>query len=186
MRTGYKCLSLMRASAAVKRQSIGVFAWLRSSCQTATRFWTSARRGCDLRGTGEPRPPIQFRPYSTNSRAWEYNGFPIAALGYVVVMHIGLDQILRFALVLLVASVPVALPATFTLTAPLGAQELTRSGKPGHPPLSGHFSSSDKPFMRGEQPDVSSNVSVDVDSAQRSVHEVAETWKTPTQVWTKV
>src|SRR5258708_4894355 len=33
---------------------------------------------------------------------------------------------------------------------------------------------------------VSSNVSVDVDSAQRSVHEVAETWKTPTQAWTKI
>ena len=30
---------------------------------------------------------------------------------------------------------------------------------------------------------VSSNVSVDVDSAQRSIHVVAETWKTPTQAW---
>jgi hypothetical protein len=32
---------------------------------------------------------------------------------------------------------------------------------------------------------VSSNVSVDVDSAQRSVHEAAETWKSPMQSWTK-
>ena len=32
---------------------------------------------------------------------------------------------------------------------------------------------------------VSSNVSVDVDSAQRSVHAAAETWKPPTQAWTK-
>jgi hypothetical protein len=39
--------------------------------------------------------------------------------------------------------------------------------------------------MSGKQPDVSSNVSVDVDSAQRSVQEVAEMWKTPTQVWTQ-
>ena len=30
--------------------------------------------------------------------------------------------------------------------------------------------------MSGEQPDVSSNVSVDVDSAQRSLQEVAEMW----------
>ena len=32
---------------------------------------------------------------------------------------------------------------------------------------------------------VSSNVSVDVESAQRSVHEAAETWIAPTQAWTK-
>jgi H+-transporting ATPase len=52
----------------------------------------------------------------------------VAVLGYAVVMHISLDQILPSALVLLIASVPVALPATFTLTTPLGAQELARSG----------------------------------------------------------
>jgi H+-transporting ATPase len=42
--------------------------------------------------------------------------------------HISLDQILPFALVLLIASVPVALPATFILTTSLGAQKLARSG----------------------------------------------------------
>lgn len=52
----------------------------------------------------------------------------IAVLGYAVVMHISFAEILPFALVLLIASVPVALPATFTLTTSLGAQELAHSG----------------------------------------------------------
>ena len=40
-------------------------------------------------------------------------------------------------------------------------------------------------LSRSFEPCVSSNVSIDVDSARRSVHDVAETWKTPTQAWTK-
>ena len=50
-----------------------------------------------------------------------------------------------------------------------------------------HISSFRKPLNNGELPEshVSSNVSVDVDSAQRSVHAAAETWKPPTQAWTK-
>ena len=52
----------------------------------------------------------------------------VVFLGYVVVMHISLDQILPFARELLIASVPVALPATFTLTTSLGSQKLARSG----------------------------------------------------------
>jgi H+-transporting ATPase len=47
----------------------------------------------------------------------------VAVLGSVAVMHISLDQILPFALLLLIASVPVALPAAFTLTTFLGAQK---------------------------------------------------------------
>ncbi len=52
----------------------------------------------------------------------------VGVLGYALVMRISLAEILPFALVLLIASVPVALPATFTLTTSLGAQELARSG----------------------------------------------------------
>jgi len=52
----------------------------------------------------------------------------VVFLGYVVVMHISLDQILPFARELLIASVPVALPATFILTTSLGAQKLAKSG----------------------------------------------------------
>ena len=39
-----------------------------------------------------------------------------AVLGYALIMHISLDQNLPFARVLLIALVPMALPATFTLT----------------------------------------------------------------------
>lgn len=42
--------------------------------------------------------------------------------------HLPLADVLPFALILLVASVPVALPATFTLATALGAIEMARSG----------------------------------------------------------
>lgn len=49
-------------------------------------------------------------------------------LGYAIWAKVPLTEILPFALILLVASVPVALPATFTLATALGAQELARQG----------------------------------------------------------
>ncbi|MDE2301835.1 MAG: plasma-membrane proton-efflux P-type ATPase [Sphingomonadales bacterium] len=51
-----------------------------------------------------------------------------ALLVYAAVAHLPLRDVLPFALILLVASVPVALPATFTLATALGAAELARSG----------------------------------------------------------
>jgi H+-transporting ATPase len=51
-----------------------------------------------------------------------------AVLAYALLTHIPLGDILPFALVLLIASVPVALPATFTLATALGAGELARRG----------------------------------------------------------
>lgn len=47
---------------------------------------------------------------------------------YAVLSQIAWSEILPFALILLVASVPVALPATFTLTTAMGAAELARKG----------------------------------------------------------
>lgn len=47
---------------------------------------------------------------------------------YAVEAELPLREVLPFALILLVASVPVALPATFTLATALGAAELARSG----------------------------------------------------------
>jgi H+-transporting ATPase len=47
---------------------------------------------------------------------------------YALFSHIGWPIILPFALIILVASVPVALPATFTLATALGAAELARNG----------------------------------------------------------
>jgi len=49
-------------------------------------------------------------------------------LGYTWITHQSLLHILPFTLILLVASVPVALPATFTIATALGAKELTHQG----------------------------------------------------------
>ena len=51
-----------------------------------------------------------------------------AVLIYALVAAVPLGEILPFALILLVASVPVALPATFTVATALGALELARQG----------------------------------------------------------
>ena len=51
-----------------------------------------------------------------------------ALLVYAAWADLPLRDVLPFALILLVASVPVALPATFTLATALGAAELARSG----------------------------------------------------------
>ena len=47
---------------------------------------------------------------------------------YARLAHLPMTEMLPFALILLVASVPVALPATFTLATALGAMELAGSG----------------------------------------------------------
>jgi H+-transporting ATPase len=49
-------------------------------------------------------------------------------LGYALYAQIAWHQILPFALIILIASVPVALPATFTLATTLGAAELAKQG----------------------------------------------------------
>jgi len=52
----------------------------------------------------------------------------VAILVYAVVGNIPLAEIIPFALILLVASVPVALPATYTLASALGSLELAKRG----------------------------------------------------------
>jgi H+-transporting ATPase len=49
-------------------------------------------------------------------------------IGYALFARIAWHQILPFALIILVASVPVALPATFTLATALGAANLAKQG----------------------------------------------------------
>lgn len=49
-------------------------------------------------------------------------------IGYALYSQIPWHQILPFALIILVASVPVALPATFTLATALGASDLAKQG----------------------------------------------------------
>jgi H+-transporting ATPase len=52
----------------------------------------------------------------------------LAVLAYALFTDISFLQTLPFALILLVASVPVALPATFAIATALGAQELSHQG----------------------------------------------------------
>ena len=52
----------------------------------------------------------------------------VAILGYGLAAHMPAADLLPFALILVVATVPVALPATFTLATSLGAVDLARSG----------------------------------------------------------
>jgi len=52
----------------------------------------------------------------------------VAILVYGLLTHLALAGLLPFVLILVVASVPVALPATFTLATALGAVELARAG----------------------------------------------------------
>jgi H+-transporting ATPase len=55
-------------------------------------------------------------------------GLVVMVMLYALLAGIAWQQLLPFALILLVASVPVALPATFTLATALGASELARQG----------------------------------------------------------
>ena len=52
----------------------------------------------------------------------------VMLLIYAPLAHLPFSDVLPFVLILLVASVPVALPATFTLATALGAQELAKRG----------------------------------------------------------
>jgi H+-transporting ATPase len=52
----------------------------------------------------------------------------VALLLYAAVTGLRIAEVIPFALILLIASVPVALPATFTLATALGAVELARRG----------------------------------------------------------
>lgn len=49
-------------------------------------------------------------------------------IAYALIVHLPLTDVIPFALVLLIASVPAALPATFTLATALGAVELAKRG----------------------------------------------------------
>jgi len=52
----------------------------------------------------------------------------VCVLGYALATHTPASDILPFSLILLVASIPVALPATFTVATALGALDLAKQG----------------------------------------------------------
>lgn len=54
--------------------------------------------------------------------------FVLVVLGYALYIHHPLTSIIPFVLILLVASIPIALPAMFTLATALGALHLTKRG----------------------------------------------------------
>jgi H+-transporting ATPase len=58
-----------------------------------------------------------------------FNGFVVVALlGYSVVLHLSTVEIISLVLTAILASIPVALPATFTLAAAIGARALAAVG----------------------------------------------------------
>jgi len=52
----------------------------------------------------------------------------IAVVIYALIVKLAFSEIIPFSLILLVASVPIALPATFTLASSIGAHELIQQG----------------------------------------------------------
>ncbi len=58
-----------------------------------------------------------------------FNGVvTLALVGYAIWLHMPLSELVPLFLIALLASIPVALPATFTLATAIGAQSLARSG----------------------------------------------------------
>ncbi len=55
-------------------------------------------------------------------------GLVVAILAYGLITHLPADELVPFVLILVVATVPVALPATFTLATSVGALELAHAG----------------------------------------------------------
>ena len=67
-----------------------------------------------------------------------FNGVVIVLLvAYAWFLKMPLDEIVPLVLTAVLASIPVALPATFTLAAALGARALAKLGRPSDPPLRG-------------------------------------------------
>ena len=67
-----------------------------------------------------------------------FNGVVILMLvAYAYFLKMPLAEIIPLVLTAVLASIPVALPATFTLAAALGARALAKLGRPSDPPLRG-------------------------------------------------
>lgn len=90
-----------------------------------TRFGTTA----ELVGTAKTVSHLQTMILTIVKYMVALDGtLVLVLLVYSRFAHLPLMELLPFALMLLVASVPVALPATFTLATALGSMELARTG----------------------------------------------------------
>jgi H+-transporting ATPase len=96
---------------------------------TATGARTRFGRTAELVRTAKSQSNLERVIFSVTKALVILDGaLVLAVIAYALATHMGFLQILPFALILLVASVPVALPATFAIATALGAQELSHQG----------------------------------------------------------
>jgi H+-transporting ATPase len=96
---------------------------------TATGMRTRFGRAAELVRTAKSQSNLERVIFSVTRALVILDGVLAAAVVvYALAVHMPLLQVLPFVLILLVASVPVALPATFAIATALGAQELSRQG----------------------------------------------------------
>ena len=96
---------------------------------TATGVRTRFGRTAELVRTAKSESNLEKVIFSvTKALVVLDGGLALAVVVYAVASNMPLLQIMPFVLILLVASVPVALPATFAIATALGAQELSHEG----------------------------------------------------------
>jgi H+-transporting ATPase len=96
---------------------------------TATGAHTNFGKTAELVRTARTAGHLQETIFAIVKYLVLVDGVLVAAvLAYGIVTRIAWAEILPFSLMLMVASVPVALPATFTLASALGTQELAHQG----------------------------------------------------------
>lgn len=96
---------------------------------TATGSHTRFGRTAELVRQAKSQSNLEIVIFSVTKALIILDGLlALAVVVYALLTHMPLLQILPFALILLVASVPVALPATFAIASALGAQELSHQG----------------------------------------------------------
>ncbi len=95
----------------------------------ATGAHTRFGRTAELVRTAKSQSNLETVVFSVTKALMMLDGvLALAVIAYALATHMPLLQILPFALILLVASVPAALPATFAIATALGAQELSHQG----------------------------------------------------------
>lgn len=96
---------------------------------TATGVHTRFGRAAQLVRQAHSQSNLQTVVFSVTKALVILDGLLVlAVVAYAFMTHLPWLQILPFTLILLVASVPVALPATFAIATALGARELSHQG----------------------------------------------------------
>jgi H+-transporting ATPase len=96
---------------------------------TATGARTNFGRAAELVRLARPASTEQAAIFATTRNLAIVNGtVAVAIIVYAYAMAVPSDDLIHLALTALLATIPVALPATFTLSAAFGAQALARRG----------------------------------------------------------